>query len=155
MGKYVFFAMVMMGLLTKAQDPENAAVQRTIDDFFLAFHAQDSSAMLATVHPNVIVQSIAADAKGNARLRTEGFGDLVAHITRIPDSIAFNEKLLDYHIQVDGPMAHAWTPYEFWLQGDFHHCGVNSFQLLKDDRSWKIIYLIDTRREAGCGHKAP
>jgi hypothetical protein len=150
MRKYPFFALLLLGLMVRAQEAEERAVKQAIDDFFVAFHAQDSSGLLATVHPNVLVQSIATDSLGKAMVRTEGFQELVAHIIRIPDSIAFQEKLLDYTIQVDGPMAHAWTPYEFWRQGQFHHCGVNSFQLLKEGPSWKIIYLIDTRRKEGC-----
>ncbi len=47
-------------------------------------------------------------------------------------------------------MANAWTPYEFWYNGNFSHCGVNSFQLIKKDEKWKIIYLVDTRRKEGC-----
>lgn len=47
-------------------------------------------------------------------------------------------------------MANAWTNYEFWLNDEFHHCGVNSFQLLKEDDIWKIIYLVDIRRVEDC-----
>lgn len=64
-----------------------------------------------------------------------------------------DEQLLDYNIQVDGNMANAWTPYEFWYNGTFSHCGVNSFQLFNDAGTWKIIYLIDTRRREGCDPK--
>jgi hypothetical protein len=47
-------------------------------------------------------------------------------------------------------MAHAWTPYEFYLSGALHHCGVNSFQLFHDGTLWRIIALSDTRRTEGC-----
>ncbi len=47
-------------------------------------------------------------------------------------------------------MANVWAPYEFYLNNDFSHCGVNYFQLFFDGIQWKIIYLIDTRRKQGC-----
>ena len=47
----------------------------------------------------------------------------------------------------------AWTPYSFFLNDTFSHCGVNNFQLLKKEGEWKIIYLIDTRRKEGCEMK--
>jgi len=47
-------------------------------------------------------------------------------------------------------MANVWMPYEFWFNGNFSHCGVNFFKLFNDNGTWKIIYLIDTRREKGC-----
>ena len=44
-------------------------------------------------------------------------------------------------------MANAWTPYQFWFNDQFSHCGVNSFQLIKVDNTWKIFFLVDTRRK--------
>ena len=49
-------------------------------------------------------------------------------------------------------MAHVWAPYEFWYNGEFSHCGVNSFQLFKEEDTWKIIYLIDSRRKEDCNN---
>ena len=56
-------------------------------------------------------------------------------------------NILGFDIKIDGNMANAWTPYEFWFDGNFSHCGINSFQLIKEDKTWKIIYLVDTRRK--------
>jgi hypothetical protein len=151
MKKRLGILFLLLSTLLSAQDSEELAVKKAIDTFFEAFHAQDAAAMAATVQSNVIVQTIIKGPDERPKVETEGFQELVAHITRIPDSVAFQEKLLDYKIQVDGPMAHAWTPYEFWYQGAFHHCGVNSFQLFKEKDTWQIIYLIDTRREEDCG----
>ena len=51
-------------------------------------------------------------------------------------------------------MANVWTAYSFYFDGKFSHCGVNSFQLLKEAGEWKIFYLVDTRRKEGCGQTA-
>jgi len=59
----------------------------------------------------------------------------------------FQEKILNYSIQFDGAMAHVWAPYEFYLNDKLRHSGVNTFTLYKEKDSWKIIYLIDTRRK--------
>jgi len=53
-------------------------------------------------------------------------------------------------VKIDGPLAIVWTPYKFYFNGKFSHCGVNSFQLVRFNGVWKIQYLIDTRRRAGC-----
>ncbi len=74
----------------------------------------------------------------------------VQGLISIPKTTTFEEKLKSFSIQIDGAMANAWTPYEFWLNGAFHHCGVNSFQLVKYGANWKIVYLIDTRRKEDC-----
>ena len=104
------------------------------------------------VTEKIILQSISINKEGKTILKEENYNQFVKNIASIPKDTKFEEKLLDFSIQVDGPMANAWTPYEFWYQGEFSHCGVNSFQLIKDDGTWKIIYLVDTRRKDGCNH---
>ncbi len=149
---YLFFTLMTIATVS-AQTNEELQVKETVVAFFKAFHQQDEAAMKKVVKPEVVLQTIGIDKAGKQTLRTENFDDLINSIVSIPDSINFQEKILDYTIQVDGAMANAWTPYEFWLNGEFHHCGVNSFQLFKDEGSWKIIYLIDTRRKKGCQNK--
>lgn len=139
----------LFSVMAAAQDGQEA-VKNTIKDFFKSFHAQDSVAMKATVSSTIVLHTVGAKKDGSQYLRTENFEDLVRSITSIPDSVQFEERILDYSIQIDGAMANAWTPYEFWLNNEFHHCGVNSFQLFKEKDTWKIIYLIDTRRREGC-----
>jgi len=63
---------------------------------------------------------------------------------------AADERISFETIKIDGPLAIAWTPYKFYYEGKFSHCGVNSFQLVRVDNQWRIQYLIDTRRRQGC-----
>nr|WP_317043111.1 nuclear transport factor 2 family protein [Cellulophaga lytica] len=125
-------------------------VKNTINLFFDAFHKQDSVQLKAVATNTVILQTIGADKDGNTVVKTESYSDFIKNIVSIPEEVNFKEKLTSYTIKIDGDMANAWTEYEFWLNGKFSHCGVNSFQLFKDNGEWKIIYLIDTRRKKGC-----
>jgi len=60
------------------------------------------------------------------------------------------KKITFSNILIDGNLASVWTPYEFYFKGQFSHCGVNSFQLVKSNNEWKIQYIIDTRRKDNC-----
>lgn len=143
--------MLLLGFMVSfAQDSEEAKVQKTIEAFFDGFHKQDSTLIKQVVSEGIIAQTIGNKKDGTSAMRTEDFGRFLKSIVSIPDTISFQERLLSFNIQVDGAMANAWTPYEFWYNGKFSHCGVNSFQLFKDGEDWKIIYLIDTRRKKGC-----
>lgn len=133
-----------------AQGTAEEAVQKTIETFFEGFHQQDSVVMLSTVGDDPILQTIGNNKEGQLRIRQEKFDRLIQSIVSIPDSINFQEKIKSYSIQIDGAMANAWTPYEFWINDKFSHCGVNSFQLFNDGEGWKIIYLVDTRRRDDC-----
>jgi hypothetical protein len=43
-----------------------------------------------------------------------------------------------------------WTPYAFYYDGNFSHCGVDSFQLARTAEGWKVVQIADTRRTQGC-----
>ncbi|WP_299122569.1 nuclear transport factor 2 family protein [uncultured Winogradskyella sp.] len=136
--------------ISNAQNPETENVKATIIEFFDAFHKQDTTALKAMAKGNIKMQSISVNKEGKTVLKEDDFYQFVKNIASIPKDRTFEERLLEFNIQVDGNMANAWTPYEFWYNGNFSHCGVNSFQLIKEDDNWKIIYLVDTRRRQGC-----
>ncbi len=96
------------------------------------------------------MQSIGEDQQGKTLLHDTSFSEFLKGIMSIPKNVNFKEELLDYQISIDGKMANVWTPYKFFFKERFSHCGANSFQLLKSEAGWKIIYIIDTRRKEGC-----
>ena len=136
--------------MTFSQSSEEDQVKATIEEFFEAFHKQDTTALKAFATDDMVMQSIGKNREGKVQLKQSDYSSFVKSIGSIPQEKSFEEKLLGFNIQVDGPMANAWTPYEFWFDGKFSHCGVNSFQLIKQDDAWKILYLIDTRRRESC-----
>ncbi len=138
-----------------AQKAETENVKATIVEFFNAFHEQDTTALKVMAKGDIKLQSISINKEGESVLRENNYSEFLKNIAGIPKDKTFKVKLLDFSIQVDGNMANAWTPYEFWFDGNFSHCGVNSFQLIKEDDRWKIIYLVDTRRREGCKTKNP
>ncbi len=146
----ILFLLGLLSCSATAQSAGETAVRQTIDRFFEGYHARDTALMGAVLGENVLLQTVGRSPEGKPVLRSEVMDDFVASIAAIPDTVQLQEKLLAYHIQIDGDMANAWTPYEFFLRGEFHHCGVNSFQLFHDGEAWKIIYIIDTRRKEGC-----
>ena len=150
MKQLILIFLMIMGLSLNAQNSDEEAVKATVIEFFEAFHKQDTVALKAMVTDNIILQSVSKNKEGKTVLRQDDFNKFIKSIASIPKDNTFEEKLLDFSIQVDGNMANAWTPYEFWYNGNFSHCGVNSFQLINEDGKWKIIYLVDTRRREGC-----
>jgi len=130
--------------------PPGGKLKSVIERFFDGFHKQDSTIVKSVVSDAVIMQTIGKDNEGQSIVKTENFNTFLKSIVSIPKDKKFEEKLLDYEIKKDGNMANAWVSYEFWFDGKFSHCGVNSFQLFQDKGKWKIIYLIDTRRKESC-----
>lgn len=148
MKNILFLVVFFFGISGYSQNQE---IQKTIEDFFVAFHAKDTVKLKSICSDKIILQSIMENAKG-AKLSNESATEFFNSIASIPSDFKFEEKILNYSIQVDGTMAHVWTPYEFYINDKFSHSGVNAFTLFKDNGSealgWKIIYVIDTRRKS-------
>lgn len=150
MKHYIIIAVLCLGFNLNAQQSENEIVKAKIIEFFNAFHEQDTLALMSMGTKNLKLQTISINENGETILKETDFNQFIHNIAGIPKDHSFEEKLLGFNIQIDGNMANAWTPYEFWYQEKFSHCGVNSFQLMKQANEWKIIYLVDTRRKEGC-----
>lgn len=144
------FALFLLFFNLSAQDPEKAAVQKTIETFFAGFHQQDTTLIKRMVSNDIVMQRITIESLENASVRNQDFPEFLKAIVSIPKTTQFQEIIKSYSIQIDGPMANVWTPYEFKRNGEFSHCGVNSFQLFKENMDWKIIYIIDTGRKNKC-----
>lgn len=150
---YITIVLIFVFGFNIAQNQTKAEreVKLTIDTFFDGFHKQDSIIINTVVHKSIILQSIGNNAEGDVVLSNSKFYDFIKSIVSIPKDQSFEEKLLSYTIKMDGNMANVWTEYEFWFNQKFSHCGVNSFQLIKENGKWKIFFLADTRRKDGCG----
>lgn len=146
----LFFFSWFVSCSTFAQLSEEISVRACINSFFEAFHRRDSTALRQTVGDGAVLQTVYTGADGKAVLKGESFNDFLKAIASIPKEKVFEEKLQSFRFEIDGALAHVWVPYEFWFDGRFNHCGVNSFQLFKNNDHWQIIYLIDTRRKEGC-----
>ena len=141
---------LLFSLTMNAQQSEKDEVKATVERFFEGFHKGDTTIIKETISDKIIMQTAFRNREGKDVLNSDDANKFLNAIATRPDDQKWDERLLSFNIQVDGNMANAWTPYEFWFNGQFSHCGVNSFQLFKDNGSWKIIYLIDTRRRQGC-----
>jgi hypothetical protein len=125
---------------------QEAEVKKAIQVFFEGLHSSDTLKIKSVCRDDTVLQSINETANG-ARLETEDIAEFYKSIASIPADVKIEERLLDYKIRIDGTLAHAWTPYEFYVNGKLSHSGVDSFQLFRENGAWKIIYIVDTRRK--------
>ena len=132
------------------QNDQKSEIKKVIEHFFKGLQSGDTTIVKETLGDNVMLQTTYINKDGKSILRSEDFSKFLKSLASKNPKDIWEEKLLSYHIQVDSNMANVWTPYEFYLNKNFSHCGVNSFQLFHDGSNWKIIYLIDTRRRKSC-----
>ena len=60
------------------------------------------------------------------------------------------ERMWNPEVRVHGAIATVWTPYDFWIDGKYSHCGIDAFDLVKTDEGWKIAggsYTLEEKCE--------
>lgn len=142
------FAIVAISVAINAQTAEDS-VKATINNLFTAMRNGDGGLFKTVFSDSAFLQTIARDKNGKTMVRTESVNDFADFVGKLKKDSA-DERISFEMIRIDGPLAIAWTPYNFYYNGSFSHCGVNSFQLVRFGNEWKIQYLIDTRRRTGC-----
>lgn len=131
-----------------AQTAEDS-VKAVINSMFTGMKESDTVLVRSAFHENAILQTFGRTKEGKGIVTTETPGDFVKIVSTIPKGAA-DEQITYGSIKIDGPLASVWTPYKFYFNSKFSHCGVNSFQLVRLNGIWKIQYLIDTRRKTNC-----
>jgi hypothetical protein len=145
----VWLSLICFSHVSLAQASEEAAVKRAITDFFDGMRKADTNLIRSTVTAQCILQTTIQGKDGNMLVRTDALTDFMATIAK-PHPDVYDERIEFESIKIDGSLASVWTPYHFYVGTKFSHCGVNSFQLVKQAGTWKIQYIIDTRRRTGC-----
>ncbi|MDG2194516.1 MAG: nuclear transport factor 2 family protein [Polaribacter sp.] len=139
--------LLFLSIQVKAQDTSvEKKIQQTIRAFFEGLHNGDSTRIKKTMHRDVKLQTTFTNREGKKVLKSETKAQLLKAIASKKPTDVYLEKLGSYTIKVDGNLASVWTPYEFYVNGKFSHCGANSFQLFNNNGNWEIIYLVDMRR---------
>lgn len=139
----LIWGMCLAGSPLFGQTPEDSA-KGTLFRFFDAMRKADTSLMRSTLSPTVVFQTIAPTG-----VRTEEIGRFLASVSK-SSAGELDERITVETIKIDGSLAAVWAPYTFIYKGKMLHCGVNSFQLVRQGVGWKIQYIIDTRRKSGC-----
>ncbi len=158
--KYFFIVLtvLMCGANAKAQLVPNLkesaedSVKAVINKMFTGMRAADPVLLKSSFADSMVLQTISRNKEGQLIVRNEDPAGFIDFISKESPGNA-DERIVFDVVKVDGPLAIAWTPYNFYYKGQFSHCGVNSFQLVRFNGEWKIQYLIDTRRKQGCIEK--
>ena len=109
----------------------------------------DNSLMHDLFEEGAILESVFFNKEGQTVSRESTAASFIEAVGQSHDKI-WDERIHNYDINIDGPLAIAWTPYSFYLGDEFSHCGVNVFTFVKTDGVWKIRQLRDTRKRADC-----
>lgn len=152
--KHLLPILVVVGLIGATQSviaqskslgkDEKEAVLAVVHQFFEAMANRDAAAFERTLVPEGRFFSFRS-IDGKTVMRTRLNQDDIAALPA--GKQAWRERIWNPEVRVHGSIANVWTPYDFWIDGKFSHCGIDSFSMIKVDGQWKIaggMYTVET-----------
>lgn len=145
--KYFLILLTLVSFNANAQS--NDSVIAVINKMFFGMKTVDTVMLKDCFSDSVIFQTIVRNKDGKVNVRNENVANFISFVSKEQKG-KLDEQITFASINIDGDLASVFTPYKFYYDGQFSHCGANSFQLVRLNGIWKINYLIDTRRKIGC-----
>ncbi len=149
--KSIIMLIFITSLVTKYSDGQTAedSVKAVVKQLFDGMKNSDAALIRGAFADSAILQTIGRDKEGKMIIENDKVEEFAKLISGLKKGAA-DEQIVFESIKIDGPLAIVWAPYKFYFDGQFSHCGVDSFQLVFINGQWKIQYLIDTRRKQPC-----
>lgn len=152
MKNLLILSFMLISFLSRSQsglDQDKKEIENVLFEMFEGMRTGDS----ARVSKVFIKEALFFTSKKNKQgVQVTEKGSLEYFLKAIgtPHEQIWNEKLFNTTIESEGGIAQVWTDYNFFIDDRFSHCGVDAFQLIKQDGQWKIVSIIDTRQIEGC-----
>ena len=125
-----------------------AAVMAPINAMFAGLEARNGAAIIAQTRPEGGATAVAEKPDGTRAIRHLSWADFAGGIKPGPEH--YQEKLLDPAVEIDGDIAMVWSRYVFTIDGKPHHCGIDHFDLVRENGAWKILNITWSSRTPGC-----
>jgi len=125
---------------------EEQVVLASVNALLSSFSAGNSAAMLRWVYADGRVTATGTRASGKG-LRQQSWTEFSARVT---PSSTFEETITDPAIEIDGDAAMVWAPFVVRVGGKISNCGIDHFDLVRDNGSWKVMNLTFSSRTTGC-----
>jgi hypothetical protein len=133
---------------TAAPSADRDAILATVQKFFDTMAAKDAVEARRILMPGGRIFFVVPDENNQPTVRARTFEE---YLDRLPGQ---KQKLLERFwnpdVRIHGFIAVVWAPYDFWTDGKFSHCGVDSFDFVKTPEGWKISGGIYTVERTGC-----
>ena len=149
---FALLAILIIGshIVSAQKSTEEVAVKAVITKLFLGMEKGDSAMVHSTFAKEVSLLTAFRDKNNNPKLIRESSIEDFLKAVGTPHPETWYEETWNFVIQIDGDFAQAWCDYAFYVGNKFSHCGIDAFNLFKDQDGWKIVHLADTRRKEGC-----
>lgn len=135
-----------------APPAERAALLAVMDKAFAAVSSQDPDdwrAIQLAEGTTISFRPDPGNEPGKLEMRLSANEVFVANQT--DDGHEYVERWTgEPTVLIRGPIAVVWGEYDFWIDGKFSHCGVDSADLVKMNGEWRIANFMWTVEKDDC-----
>lgn len=124
------------------------AVLAAVQSFFTTMHNKDSTGARKILDSTGNFVSVRTNDSGQQIIRRAPNTKYLSEVATLKET--YLERMWDADVRVHGPIAMVWTPYDFYVDGTFSHCGVDIFNLVKSDAGWQVTSGTYTVERTGC-----
>ena len=129
--------LMLCGLFGIAFAQDDAAVLAVADKAFERISADDSAGLAALMIPEAMVYIGVQDEDGSYRTLTRTYEETRDR----PIEVDLEERGWNPTVLVSGTIAVVWYPYDIYVDGEWSHCGVDIFNMIRTDEGWRIAVL--------------
>ncbi|MDT8449181.1 MAG: lipocalin-like domain-containing protein [Wenzhouxiangellaceae bacterium] len=146
---------LLSSVAARAQDQaaDRAAILELIDKAFAAVASGDPDDWRAIQLAEGTTLSFRPDGKGGQAMRIQSNEQAIQQ--EPTDDVYLERWIGEPTVMIRGPIAVVWGEYEFFINGQRSHCGVDSADVVKVDGQWKVANFMWTVEPDGCPEPPP
>ena len=134
-------------LIPASRNPDEAELTRLAYEFMEALSARDTERLDEMMAPHARLFSIREGEEGaDYRVRTrEEFLEGLAE-----GGPEFMERIWEPVVELRGRIGMVWAPYDFHVDGELTHCGIDVLAFLKMEGGWKVTSITYNMERDDC-----
>lgn len=119
-----------------ADEAEEAAMLAIADAAFDRITADDSIGLTDLMIPEAMIYiGVVEDGKYGVRTRT------YQETRDRAMTVDLHERGWDPTVMHSGTIGVVWYPYDIYINGEWSHCGVDIFNMIRTDAGWRVSVL--------------
>jgi hypothetical protein len=120
-------------------------VLNSANGLLAAFKTGNAAEISRWVYPDGRVTGV-GDFPGRSGLHQESWTQFMQREA----GSGFEETISDPAIEIEGDAAMIWAPFVVRIDGKVWNCGIDHFDMIRENSTWKVMNLTFSSRITGC-----
>lgn len=134
-------------------EADTAAVLAAVRAMLEGITTGDTTLLRSVTAPDLRLEGTTTRGSPPPTPAGQSRGEFLAMVSR-PDA-GFVERMWSPTVRIHGRIADVHAPYDFYQGGEFSHCGIDLFQLVRTSEGWKVVSVIWTAEQPPACERHP